>query len=487
MYKRQGVLRAQAWSLLGVVHLFDDSYQDAADVLRRALREVEDDLALRVQLLVTLSFALLNTGDLAAAARSVDEAIAQATRLGQRHLLSQALGMRVMLSFLGGAGLDELGLARALELEDDDADTPVAFSPSMQSAMLLAWTGRLDQARHEMLAIRRRCLDRGQESEWMFVAFNSVQIEIWRGDFTEATLVAEDAMERASQLGGDIPLLAALTIRAALAAYAGRVDDARRDTQAALVASQRFGSSVLAGWSATIVGFLEVSVGNYSAALGSLEPMLARLDTAPEGTEIFVASFVPDAVEALVALGRLADAEPLIDRLEANGRRLDRAWMLALGGRCRAMLLAARGDVDGACRTAHQAMVEHERLPMPFERARTQVLLGQLQRRLRQKAYASQTLDEALNTFEELGTQLWADRVRAKLARGDVGHAPIAGLTPSEQRVAELAATGMTNREVATALFISSRTVSAHLGQIYRKLGIRSRAELGQLMGAVDM
>jgi thioredoxin-like negative regulator of GroEL len=79
--------------------------------------------------------------------------------------------------------------------------------------------------------------------------------------------------------------------------------------------------------------------------------------------------------------------------------RLDRAWMLAVGARCRSMLLAARGDVEAAIGAALQAMTEHDRLPMPFERARTQLLLGQLQRRQRHRDAAAQTLREALATL----------------------------------------------------------------------------------------
>ena len=206
----------------------------------------------------------------------------------------------------------------------------------------------------------------------------------------------------------------------------------------------------------------------------------------PNGTEIFVAPFLPDAAEALIQLGRSADAESLIDRLDRNGRRLDRPWMLATGARCRAMLLAASGDIDGASHAAQQAMVHHERLSMPFEAARTQLLMGQLQRRLRQKDAASTTLGEALDTFENLGTPLWADRARAELARVTVGPRPTAGLTPSEQRVAELAGAGMTNRDVVAALFISPRTVAANLTRIYRKLDIHSRAELGRHIGQPD-
>jgi DNA-binding NarL/FixJ family response regulator len=185
----------------------------------------------------------------------------------------------------------------------------------------------------------------------------------------------------------------------------------------------------------------------------------------------------------LIHLGRLDEAEPLIEALERNGRRLDRAWMLAVGARCRGMVLAAHGDLDDASRAVETAMAEHERLPMPFERARTQLILGRLQRRLGHRDAATKTLQAALESFEHLGTPLWADRASAELARADVGsRAPAGGLTPTEQQVAELAASGMKNRDVAAALFISPKTVEVNLARIYRKLGIRSRAELGRLM-----
>jgi DNA-binding NarL/FixJ family response regulator len=106
--------------------------------------------------------------------------------------------------------------------------------------------------------------------------------------------------------------------------------------------------------------------------------------------------------------------------------------------------------------------------------------LGQIQRRRRQKRAAAEALQEAVRTFDEIGTSLWAARARAELNRVAGSPAGDTDLTPSEQRVAELAASGMTNREVAAAMFISPKTVEANLARIYRKLGIRSRAELGQ-------
>ncbi len=187
----------------------------------------------------------------------------------------------------------------------------------------------------------------------------------------------------------------------------------------------------------------------------------------------------------MIALDRLDEAERVIDALESNGRRLDRPWMLAVGARCRSMLLAARGDIDAASEAAERALREHERLPMPFELARTQLLAGQVQRRRRQREAASATLREALATFEDLGTPLWAERARAELNRAS-GTRTRAELTASERRVAELAASGMSNRDMAAALFISPKTVEANLSRIYRKLNIHSRAELGGLMGRAD-
>jgi hypothetical protein len=109
--------------------------------------------------------------------------------------------------------------------------------------------------------------------------------------------------------------------------------------------------------------------------------LLDAVTAAPEATEIFSAGFLPDAAEALIGLGRLDDAESWINALEANGRRLDRPWMLATGARLRTLLPAQRGDLGAATAAAERAMTEHDRLPMPFERARTQLVLGQLQRR----------------------------------------------------------------------------------------------------------
>ena len=134
------------------------------------------------------------------------------------------------------------------------------------------------------------------------------------------------------------------------------------------------------------------------------------------------------------------------------------------------------------------ALQHHDALPMPFERARTQLALGERRRRAKQRAEAREPLTQALDEFERLGAKPWAERARAELrATGGSAGARRASaaadqLTAHELQIAVLVAQGMTNREAAAALFLSPKTIEYHLGQIYRKLDVRGRAQLARLM-----
>lgn len=472
-----GPLRAQALHALAVVRFIDDGYLEASELLQQALEEDRPRGPLQVRMSTTLAYALYMTGQPEPARHRAEEAVSLAEALGIPGLLSEALGARTTIEFFVGNGVDEASMQRALSMEDQSSFTPVMLRPSVEHALMLACTGELDASYDLLRSIERSCTDKGEEGELIFVAFYVVVNRIWRGDLVEARRLADEVTELARQLDAEFPTMLSLVLQAWLAVYDGAEADARVAVADAIDASKRSGTAWHEDWALTALGFLEVSLGNYGAAVDSLAPLLARFT--PNSTEINAASFVPDAVEALTAVGRADKAELLVDALERNGRRLDRAWTLAVGARCRAMVLAARGDTDAAVQSARDALTEHDRLPMPFERARTQLLLGHLLRRERPKATAA--LREALAVFEELGAPLWADRARAELAGARPrARAPQDGLTPAEQRVAELAASGMTNRDVAARLFISAKTVEATLARVYRKLGIRSRAELGR-------
>ena len=148
----------------------------------------------------------------------------------------------------------------------------------------------------------------------------------------------------------------------------------------------------------------------------------------------------------MIALGDLDRAEGLLEWLEGRGRATGRAWTLATTARCRALLLAAQGDTQGAIEALEEAIGHHQHLAMPFELGRTLLIMGQVQRRAKRKLAARQSLDQALGIFETLAAPLWAQRARSELSRiGLRPPAPLA-LTATEERVAALAASGHTNR-----------------------------------------
>jgi tetratricopeptide (TPR) repeat protein len=277
---------------------------------------------------------------------------------------------------MSGAGVEETRMQRALELEDDRSPAQLAFQPRVQNAILRAWTGDLDTARTELRSINERRIDSGEESESVFISYHRAMVEIWSGDFAEAHRIAEEAIDRAAHLDGDVHLFSIVAIKSSLAAYAGRADEARRDARVALDASNRSEGRELAGWMVANLGFLETSLGNYKEALDVMQPVIDGLLADPEYSEIIVASCVGDAVESMVALQRLDEAERLTDFIERNGKRLDRAWMLAVAGRCRGMLLAASGDFAAGARAAEDAMVHHDRVPMPSNAPELSCCLG---------------------------------------------------------------------------------------------------------------
>jgi DNA-binding CsgD family transcriptional regulator len=177
----------------------------------------------------------------------------------------------------------------------------------------------------------------------------------------------------------------------------------------------------------------------------------------------------------------------MLSELDRLGATLGRPWVLVMACRGRALLSAARGDLGASYQELEQALMLHDRLGEPFERARTLLVLGTVHRRDRKKRAARDALEGALEVFDRLGATLWSARARVELERIGGRAATTQDLTPTEQRIADLIASGLSYRETADALFISPKTVQWNLSKIYRKLGIRSRTELpARLAGKHD-
>lgn len=181
------------------------------------------------------------------------------------------------------------------------------------------------------------------------------------------------------------------------------------------------------------------------------------------------------------------EAKELLEWLEDRGAALDRASARAAAPRCRGLIALEAADLSGAVACFDTAVLQHDRVSMPFERARTLLALGQARRRSRERRAAREVLQEALATFEQLGAAIWAQRTHAELAR-IAGRAPSPGqLTATEQRVAELVAEGRTNRQVAAELVVTVRTVESTLTKVYAKLGVRSRTQLARRLGSAPV
>jgi len=193
--------------------------------------------------------------------------------------------------------------------------------------------------------------------------------------------------------------------------------------------------------------------------------------------------YLPHPADLLIGLGREKEVEPIAAWLEEKGTLGDDALALALGARVRGLLAAATGDLDRAACELEAAVEHHRRVEVPFERARTLLVLGSVRRHAKRKRSAREALEEALAIFEELGAAPWVERTRAELSSIAGRPSATGELTPTEERVARLAAAGRTNREIAQTLFLSVRTIEAHLSHAYRKLGVRSRTELVLVLG----
>jgi len=225
--------------------------------------------------------------------------------------------------------------------------------------------------------------------------------------------------------------------------------------------------------------------GDHATVIAALEPFAGADGETGDGIhEPGVWPWHDLYAEAVVAAGRLDDAAAFLPAHERRARERGLGSALARLGRARGRLDAARGDIDTAV-GAFEAAIEHARLAgVPFEGARAELALGALLRRQGRRREAADRLRAAHTALTDLGATPYLARCDRELSA--CGLTPMkrsrpdpTRLTPQERSVADLVASGMTNREVAAELLVSVKTVEVHLTRIYAKLGITSRGQLG--------
>jgi DNA-binding CsgD family transcriptional regulator len=474
-----GPARALVLLELGMALAENEGWRGAWAVFEAARGEAGDDLALRARIEQNLGYTWLFRGDLAASERHARAALQLAEELQEPRVMAEAFTAYPFVEFLLGRGVDRELLDRGIALEGhmEGEFKSHVLRAGFTVAQLLKFTDRLDEARRTFTELLGDAVAHGVESPIPQIRYHLAELECRAGNWDAAMEHARESRAAAQRIRMGAMSSEGHFAMGLVEAHLGRADTARLAALEGLRIAEAAGEILLLIPNLSVLGFLELSLGRPAEADAYLSRAV-ELKEAMGVREPAYFRIVPDEVEALVALGRLDEAEALLAPFEEAGRSLDRAWAMATGARCRALVLAARGDLLGASAAADEAVRHHDRLPLPFEMGRTLLVRGAVQRRDKRKREARDTLTKALEVFDGLGAALWSERTRAELARIGGRAASSLTLTPTEARVAELVAAGGTNREVADALFVSVHTVEANLKRIYRKLGIRSRTEL---------
>lgn len=478
-----GPPRASLLARLATVHCYLSGWPLAEQTFRQAIEEAPDDAGLRAHAEQELAFARMIAGDLPAALDWAKASLRSAERAADPHLMAHSLARIAAFEFLAGNGarLDLLDNAEALcagSREEPPGRMPL-FGPSLVKGLILKWSDRLDEARVVLAEQYRNTLDRGDEASLPFLLYHFSELECWAGNWDTAEQYALEGCRVAEESRQQTMRPATLYSLALIRARQGHLAQARENATRALALCEQTGNVPFACQALSVLGFTALSLGDYRAAVAHLD-RLAEVTASFGLAEPGVVRFLPDAIEALAALGHVQRARSLAQRLEARGKSLERPWALATGARCRAHLAAIDGDLQDARVICEQALSEHQELSMPYELGRTLLVKGMIERRARHKTEARESLGRALGIFEHLGAPLWADKARRELSKITV-RAQADGLTATECRIAALITQGQANRQIATTMFITENTVQTHLRHIFRKLGVRSRTQLATL------
>jgi DNA-binding CsgD family transcriptional regulator len=359
-------------------------------------------------------------------------------------------------------------LARAIELEDtrlvvwSAIAAEVAGEEALERALI---------ERSETLARATSDVDR------LIVVLESTAVQgFLAGDMT-VTSEATEGLQLALEAG--LPNAANLNLAALswIAAVQGHADDCRRQATSVIERARPNGQGIALAIAEWAIALLDLGTGHPEEAVARL----TNLHSAPSGIghPFYTLNSAPDLIEACIRAGRRHTAEEAMAALLVPGSDDAAPWALAYAARCRG-LLAEGGVAESEFQTALKL---HDLGTNLFDRARTELLYGEFLRRERRRGDAREQLRSALETFERMRAEPWAERARTELrATGETARkrdpSTFDDLTPQELQIARLVGEGRSNKEVAAQLFLSPRTVEYHLRKVFAKLGIGSRAEL---------
>lgn len=468
--------RAQAHLLLAEA---TDDMDAHTEHLELALAASAGDPELQATVLARRAFfwATILVVRIREAESSASEALAQARAAGE-DARQTALHALAVTRLMGGRPIgDSTGQAQT------GASSLYASSFDFLAATRLMCRGQVGEAR----GILRRLLDvadaRGEARSSSTLQGRLCEVELRAGMTKAAARLLEEADEWVIVMGRQGRASRAWC-HALLAAVEGVPDEAERWAEEAAALADAIG---VRGDQLDILrarGLAAIGAGDPGRAVEHLRAVWQH--TEREGVdEPGVYPVAPDLVEALTQLGETDEATAVTERLATLAHEQEHPWGLATAERCRGLVRLASNDYDAAAPALSDAASAYEELGLRFDQARTLLALGRGERRLKKWGAARASLEQAAAVFDEIGAPGWAELARSELARvGARRPQPAGELTPAEARVAELAAEGLSNKEIAQALFISVYTVERHLKHVYAKLGIRSRGQLAQRLRA---
>jgi DNA-binding CsgD family transcriptional regulator len=422
-----------------------------------------------------VAYATVNLGAECRSAEALPYALRAWDLVGRRSLPLVVTFKVAYTLVMTGETADGERLASAAAEHADDGDDVTALA---MLGPVLAWLDRMADA--DRVLGRAVELGRAGGDLWMLVnaLTNAAEVSRRRGRLDRALVQADEARALSGQLDEPVQLATALAVLARVQADLGGHAEAEAHANRVQRTSEPPPATELRVTCAAALGALALAAGRYQDAVDRLGPVVDLL-VAGGVAEPRVFGVQTDLAEAYARCARPADAERLVDALDGYARPRKAASVLAAVARCRGMV-AAEDEFEPFFGESAELF---QSVDAPLERARTLLCLGERLRRAGRRSRARDQVRSALAIFEERGAAVWADRARHELlATGETvlrrTDDPRRQLTPQELQIALLVADGARNQDVAMSLFLSPKTVEAHLTRVYRKLGVGSRTQL---------
>jgi class 3 adenylate cyclase/DNA-binding CsgD family transcriptional regulator len=472
--------RAEIQHLRGAVEMWSGAPMDAHRLLVEEASTVADlDPGKAARMLTDAAWACLMGADIRAGLETAARAQSVAERASTTTQIHAAgvLGVALLLSGRTGEAFPLLERFQPL-LESADFDR---VRQLVTPAQVLTWIEEYDLARRLFSQMIEAARSQSALAYLSYPLAGLSELDFRTGNWAAAYAGATEAIRIAEETGQHLMHAFSLVCLARVEAGQGREEDCR----AHLMRARKLAPveiDAIAAYAISTLGFLELGLSRSEDASAYLAPLASQVRK--RGLEEpGVIQWAPDLIEAHTRTGSVEDAARELHAFERQAGETQRNWALAAAARCRG-LLASDEEFE---ESFGQALELHTRKPTPFEQARTELCLGERLRRSRRQTDARNHLRSALEAFEQLGADPWAERARIELAAsGETarprGPSAANQLTPQELQVALVVGQGATNREAGAALFLSPKTIDAHLGRIYRKLSVRSRAELARLL-----